>query len=180
MKKLFIPIVIILAVGLFFYLKFKNNSQSGAVQPGTTTNNTFHPDPSAATFQFDDETVTLSQGQAETSGTDTTDETALLTMRAYGDLNADNKDDAVVFLTRSGGGSGVFVYVAAYVSGPINYKGSNAIFLGDRVTPQSMVFNKGIVTVKYLDRGPDEPFAAEPTIPVSKQFVYKNGTFEER
>ncbi|MEK7176118.1 MAG: hypothetical protein AAB695_01955 [Patescibacteria group bacterium] len=161
MKKLFIAIIILAAAAFFYYmpnisLNVKNDGASKTSQSGD-----FRPDPSSAVF----------------SGVE---EATVLENRAYGDLNNDGKTDVVVFLAESGGGSGVFIYAAAYVSGPINYKGSNAVFLGDRIAPQNVFIKNGIVTVSYLDRGPDEPFAAEPTFAVSKELVYRNGTLEEK
>ena len=108
------------------------------------------------------------------------EETVLLDQFAYGDINADGKEDAVFFLARYGGGSGTFIYLAAFVSGPVTYRGSEATFIGDRVSPQSISINNTTVTVKYLDRAADEPLAAEPTIQASKQFSYRVGGFEER
>ena len=132
---------------------------------------------------IDNESITLSAGRNETQITPTSalvEETVLLDKFAYGDVNADDKEDTALLLARYGGGSGTFIYVAVFVSGPVTYRGSDALFIGDRVAPQSISINNGIVTVDYLDRGPDEAFAAEPTIPTSKQFIYKNGEFVEK
>lgn len=177
MKKLLI--IIILLAGLFFF--FRNDE--GDTGPLPAQSDTTAIDASNTTFSFDDGPVTLSNG----NGVKTADEDAgfsetveLLDERATGDLNADGKNDAVVLLARSGGGSGVFIYAAAYVSGPVNYKGTNAIFLGDRISPESVSIDNGIATVRYLDRSPDEAFAAEPTIETSEQFEYKDGAFRKR
>lgn len=171
MKKLLVLIVIIAGVWFLFF------------RDGTTANpesqnppQVFQPDSSNATFVFDGEPVTLSDGVSDENDM----QVSLLEENATGDLNADGKADSVALLASSGGGSGVFIYIAAYVSGPISYKGTEAIFIGDRVSPQNVSVANGVVTLNYLDRKSDEPFAAEPTVPVSKQFVYRNGTFQER
>jgi hypothetical protein len=157
MKKLLFLVIII---GGLIYL-FRGASS-------TNLNNTTDPDvqfaPEPAVSAFSD-----IEGEAE-----------VLEKRASGDINNDGKLDTVVLIAESGGGSGVFVYAAAYVSGPVSYKGTNTIFLGDRISPQSVSISSGVATVRYLDRQEDEPFAAEPTISVSKQFVYRNGKFVER
>ncbi|MEK7227376.1 MAG: hypothetical protein AAB641_00600 [Patescibacteria group bacterium] len=171
MKKLLF--IIVIAAALFYLLSGRPTAVENK-EPQTT--NSFRPDASNATFTFDDEAVTLSNGR----NTGTSEETEILEKTAYGDLNADGKEDAIMFLARSGGGSGVFIYAAAYVSGPINYKGSNAVFLGDRIAPQNVSIKNGVATVSYLDRAPDEPLAAEPTFIVSKELIYKNGTLEEK
>ena len=151
--------------------------------PVASENGTFRPNPSNATFIFDDGPITLSQGRNERAITPSSallEETTLMDKLAYGDINLDGKEDAALFLARYGGGSGTFIYVAAFVSGPVTYRGSEAIFIGDRIAPQSISINKEVVIVEYLDRGPDEALASEPTIQVTKQFVYRDGEFQER
>ena len=143
----------------------------------------FHPDPSNATFIFDEEAITLSAGRNEKKvlpGNTLVEETILLDKFAYGDINADGKEDTVLFLARYGAGSGTFIYLAAFVSGPVTYRGTEATFIGDRIAPQSVSINGGGVTVEYLDRGADEALAAEPTVATSKRFVYRAGEFQER
>ncbi|OGI90411.1 hypothetical protein A2911_00260 [Candidatus Nomurabacteria bacterium RIFCSPLOWO2_01_FULL_40_15] len=162
MKKL-IVLIILAAAALFFFLFLRGDSKKTINDITLNQNESFRPDPSNATFS------------------DIDGEATILPERAYGDVNGDEKIDAIVLLAESGGGSGVFIYAAAYVSGLVNYKGTNAVFIGDRIAPQSVsVSSNGVVTVKYLDRKEDEPFAAEPTVPASKQFVFKNGELVER
>ncbi len=172
MKKLLFLIIII---GGSFYL-FKNDTEIKRTEQFIPTPTTFEPNPSSATFVLDEKSITLSNGQSVESG----EEVKLLQKTTSGDLNNDGKKDSVLLLASSGGGSGIFIYIAAYISGPISYKGSNAIFIGDRISPQSISIENGVVNLKYLDRNPDEPFAAEPTIPVSVQFVYKNDSFQKK
>lgn len=179
MKKLFIFILVVLAVVGIFYAS-RNNSVTNSGGRQVTEDDTVRPKPSNATFIFNDGSITLTNGREETVRNNLVEETTLLDDRAYGDLNNDGKEDVAVLIMRSGGTSGIFVYAAAYVSGPVGYKGTNALFLGDRISPQSISVSKGVVTARYLDRDPDEPFAAEPTVPVSKQFVYRSGKLEER
>ncbi|OHA92167.1 MAG: hypothetical protein A3D49_01300 [Candidatus Zambryskibacteria bacterium RIFCSPHIGHO2_02_FULL_43_37] len=161
MKKIVILVLIVIAAAVFFFTR-DNNVQAPTENQNTGSN--FRPDPSGATF----------------TGLELGGEVTLLQERGYGDINSDSKVDTATFLAESGGGSGVFIYAAAYVSGPVNYKGSNAVFLGDRISPQKISITSGVITISYLDRKPDEPFAAEPTVPVSKQFIYKNGELVEK
>ena len=182
MKKIIITIIVIGAIALLYAMR-DNTSVNKTSEPTVDDDSNFRPDPSNATFVIDNESITLSRGRNEreiTPGSTLTEETVLLDKFAYGDLNSDGKVDTAILLARYGGGSGTFIYVAVFVSGPVTYRGSQAIFIGDRIAPQSISINGGIVTVEYLDRGPDEAFAAEPTIPTSKQFIYKNGEFVER
>ena len=182
MKKI-IVITIILAATVFLYALRDKSPAEEIRTPQTSKNDTFRPDPSNATFIFDDGEVTLSAGRNERNvspGSALVEEIALLDKFAYGDVNADGKEDTVLLLARYGSGSGIFIYLAAFVSGPVTYRGSQAAFIGDRISPQSISVDNATVTVKYLDRGEDEPLAAEPTVPTSRQFVYRAGEFEER
>ena len=178
-----IIIVIILAVAVTLYALWDSFSADKTGVSITDDDGTFHQDPSNATFTIDDELVTLSAGRNEraiTPESSLTEETILLDKFAYGDINADGKEDTLLLLARYGGGSGTFIYLAAFVSGPVTYRGSNAVFIGDRIAPQSISLNGAIVTVEYLDRGPDDAFAVEPTILTTKQFIYRNGELAEK
>ena len=179
MKKLIIAILILVATVLLFTMR--GNSPTEII-PRTNIGGS-HPDPSNATFIFNDGEITLSNGKSEqaiTPGSVFIEETILLDKLAYGDINIDGKEDTALLLARYGGGSGIFIYVAAFVSGPITYKGSDTVFIGDRIAPQNITISNGIVTVDYLDREAGEAMAATPTIPKSMQFVFSNGKLQER
>lgn len=174
MKK-FLIIVVLIAI-IFFLFLFKNSSVEVQTNTETTTGESFRPDASSASFIFDSETIVLSNGKHTTSFGE---ETTILDDETFGDLNNDNKDDSVVLLSRTGLGSGNFIYVAAYISGPVSYKGTNAVFLGDRVAPQNISIRNGVVVITYLDRRENEPFAAEPTVESQLELAYQNGTLIE-
>ena len=181
MKKIIIIAIVI--VGAVFLYTMRDNFLGGNSAPITNKTGAFQPDPSNATFIFDDESITLSGGRNEKAivpGSTLTEETALTDILAYGDINSDNKEDVALLLTRSGGGSGTFIYLAAFVSGPVNYKGSEATFIGDRIAPQSITIKENVATVEYLDRRVDDSFTTEPTVHTSKQFIYKDGGFQEK
>lgn len=94
---------------------------------------------------------------------------------AKGDLNGDNIVDLAFLVTESGGGSGTFYYVVAALQNSANrYIGTNAVFLGDRIAPQSTEIRNGILIVNYADRRPDEPYAATPTVGKS-MYIYFDG-----
>jgi len=175
MKKLLIVILIIIAgIGIWYFTSGKSNSNT----INTVSTTTSHPNASNATFLFDDGPITLKKGTNEQEvapGSALTQETTLTNTIEYGDINGDKKDDAVVVLMQTSGGSGVFIYLAGYVSGPVNYKGTNAVFIGDRIEPKSISIKNNIITLNYLDRQPNEPFSSKPTVSINQQFVYKNG-----
>lgn len=175
MKKLLLIAIIIAGLGFYF---LQSEPEERDVPSPATTN--FKPDPSNATFTVEGRTFRLSDGIDLIKTNDGGDlETHLLEETATGDLNNDGKEDTVLLLGQSGGGSGFFIYAAAYISGPVSYKGTNAIFIGDRISPENISINKGIVTVSFLDRGVDEPFSAEPTRATLIRFVYNNGKIEQ-
>lgn len=175
MKKFLIIIVLIATI--FFLFLYERGPIEVQTNTETQTGESFRPDPTSASFTFDNEPITLSNGKHTTSFGE---ETSILSDKTFGDLNADKKDDVVVLLSRTGLGSGNFIYAAAYVSGPVSYKGTNAVFIGDRIAPQDISIRNGVIIITYLDRQEDEPFAAEPTISKTIELVYRNGTLEER
>ena len=186
MKK-FLAIAVVIIIVVVFYFIFKDDSyvvpqtEEGAVSQNE--NGSFRPDPSNASFTFSDGVITLSGGRNEREiapGSAFMEETVLLEKFAYGDINSDDKEDTALFLARYGAGSGTFIYLAGYISGPVTYRGTETVLIGDRISPQNISINNGVVTIEYLDRAPGEALAVEPTVPVSKQFVFKAGIFQER
>lgn len=176
-------IILLLVIGVIGALYLATRDEQVEIKVPSTTDSSTRPDPSNATFEFEDGFVTLFGGSGTRSiapDSGIKEEITLTDMMAYGDLNSDKRNDAAVLIVRTGGGSGVFVYVAGFVSGLVNYKGTNALFVGDRVSPKSVSIANGVVTVTYLDRRADEPFAAEPTLEVSKQYSYSSGKLVER
>jgi heat shock protein HslJ len=76
---------------------------------------------------------------------------------AFGDLDGNNLEDAVVLLVESSGGSGSFVYLAAVLnlSGePLNLATQ---LLSDRARVQALSVADGIVTVDMVAHGPEDP-----------------------
>ncbi len=186
MRNKILTIVVLLALALGAYFLFVRDSaaptDSEGIELEEGTSADFRGDPKNATFVFEDGSVTLEEGRLErdiVQGSALKEEIYLTGQAAYGDVDGDSKDDAAVVLIRSGGGSGSFIYVSALVSGAINYTGTNAILIGDRVTPEEISISNSIITVEYLDRGPDEPLAAEPTIAKVKRYAYRSGELVE-
>lgn len=81
------------------------------------------------------------------------------------DLNGDGREDVVFLLTQETGGTGLFFYAVAALNKENGYVGSEALFLGDRIAPQTTESGQGkIVIVNYADRKPGEPFSAKPSV----------------
>ena len=186
MKKLF---GFLLILGIGYAIWYTSNKTASNPVPLTNKTNiespstSTRPDPSNATFKFEDGSITLTKGtnkEPVTKGSSAIQETTILEPIGYGDINKDGKEDAVVALMQSGAGTGSFIYIGAYVSGTINYKGTNVLYVGDRIVSKSIVIDKGEITFSYIDRKPDEPMDAEPTVSAYKTFVYTNGELKEK
>lgn len=133
-------------------------------------------DPQNTTYLIEGQEVTLVNGVAET---ETAPGSASKTVTRYFgnevevDLNSDGQMDSAFLLTQEGGGSGTFFYVAAALQTAQGTQGTNAIFLGDRIAPQSTNVdpnNPAQFIVNYAERKPDEPMSSPPTVGVSKTF----------
>ena len=127
------------------------------------------PDPRNATYEVDDQSITLVNGLAEgppaAPGSATRERTLLLDPPVFGDLDGDGDEDAVVLLTHETGGSGTFVYVAAVTQTAQGHRGSNAISLGDRIGSPEIRVVRGVVHVNFLDRPEEASFADAPSVP---------------
>ena len=123
------------------------------------------------TYFIEGQAITLVSGLSEVEiapGSASKSVTRYLGYDAAGDLNGDGKDDAAFLLTQDNGGSGTFYYVTAALRTDKAYEGTNAIFLGDRIAPWSARIEDGMVVVLFKDRKPDEAFAVEPSVVITK------------
>ncbi len=90
------------------------------------------------------------------------------------DLNEDGRLDTVFFITHETGGSGTFYYIVARLdttNGPV---GSDAVFLGDRISPQTITLDEGkttqgtnrknVIVANYVERNPGERFVVPPSV----------------
>lgn len=97
----------------------------------------------------------------------------------FGDLNGDDQPDVAFILTRSAGGTGRFYYAVVALKTPTGWTGTNAIYLGDRVAPQTMQIDGGRLTVNYADRKPGEPMINPPSVGISKYLKVVAGRLTE-
>ncbi len=87
----------------------------------------------------------------------------------YDDLNDDGRQDVVFLLTQETGGSGTFFYAVAALNTERGYVGSQAIFLGDRIAPQSSHLSdnprhKHVIIINWAERAPSEPMTTQPSV----------------
>lgn len=126
----------------------------------------FPVSPLDATYNIDDVGVTLVNGFATMPAAPNsveTVETKVFGQPVVGDLDADGDSDALLLLQQTAGGTGIFYYVVAATNTGNGYRGSNALFLGDRIAPQTIEIKNGTGIANYADRGPTEPFSTKPS-----------------
>jgi hypothetical protein len=94
---------------------------------------------------------------------------------ATGDLDGDGAPDIAFLLTQSGGGSGTFYYVVVALRTTNGYRGTNAVLLGDRIAPQTILINGSDLIVNFSDRKAGEPMSTSPSVGVSKHLIVVSG-----
>lgn len=130
-----------------------------------------------ATYVIDGKPVTLVDGLSETEvvpGSATKIITRYFGNEVKHDLNDDGREDVAFLLTQETGGSGTFFYIVAALNTENGYVGSHALFLGDRIAPQTTEIDEGrttagtnkqnVIVVNYATRLPNEPFTARPSV----------------
>ena len=169
-----VAVIACLAVGVYFVQRFRTARLS--VSPSQSEEIAF--DPLNATYLIDGTPVKLTDGKSEEAvapGSAEMITTQIFGQPVYGDINGDGKNDAAIFLVQDGGGSGTFYYVVTALGSDHGAIGTNAIFLGDRVAPDTMQVANGIITANYADRKTGDPMSTQPSIGVSKYIVTING-----
>jgi len=179
-------IILLIAVSVYYIINPKHRSINANSDAITFARN--------STFTLDGANVTLINGKSEVAvATDsaTLIKTNYFGNEVFGDLNDDGKADLAFLISQDGGGSGIFYYVIVALNNADNrvddsgsaqseYIMTNAIFIGDRISPQSTNINDGRLYVNFADRKSEEAMTMEPSVGVSKIFsIDKNGRLEE-
>ncbi|MCA9363205.1 META domain-containing protein [Candidatus Kaiserbacteria bacterium] len=123
-------------------------------------------DPLNTTYDIDGEAFALVDGLVQKSiAPDSASKNTVRTFGepAYGDIDGDGDDDAVLILVQDFGGSGTFYYVAVAVNDNGIYKGTDTILLGDRISPQNYSIFDGRAEVNYVVRQDGEDFSVPPS-----------------
>jgi len=137
------------------------------------------------TYLVDGQEITLVDGVAEVElapGSASKQVTRFFGNGVEIDLNSDGLMDSAFLLQQESGGSGTFYFVVAALKTADGYLGTNAIFLGDRIAPQSTNIdpnNPSQFIVNYADRNASEPLTSPPTVGVSRTFKLENGSLVE-
>lgn len=178
-----IAVIIIILVIVFIYRAGKKNDVITNT-PASSTSTIKTPEPKTGpdykniSYTIDGEVIKLTNGKAETPtspGSVSVIATEYFGNEATGDVNGDGTDDKVFFIAQEGGGTGIFYYVVAALSLGGSYKGTSAVFVGDRIAPKTIEIRNGQIIVNYADRGANEPMSAEPSIAISKYFKVTDG-----
>jgi hypothetical protein len=98
---------------------------------------------------------------------------------AFGDLDGDGDEDAVLFLVVDPGGSGTFYYVAASINECGRYRGSDAVLLGNRISPKKIGIRNGAVIVDYATRHPGDPMTSPPSVAREVVLALRHGRLTE-
>jgi hypothetical protein len=138
--------------------------------------------PAYTSYLIENEWIQLENGRAEwraAPGSFSRIKIALLGEPVYGDLTGDAMEDAVLFLTYQGGGSGTFYYIGAALSENSGYRGTNTILLGDRISRPVAYVQNGVITVIYLGRRPEEPMVTFPSLEQTRYFIAAGSVLRE-
>ncbi len=163
----------ILVGGLFLVNSYIYNEKQGDGLP---------TDFAEVTFWISNEPVTMVDGGAE-ARTDLGGD-SVTTIRYFGnevehDLDGDGVDDVVFLVTQETGGSGTFYYAVGALKREGGYIGTHAVFLGDRIAPQTIEAGEGRqVVVNYADRAPGEPFTTPPSVGKSVHLLLDPATLQ--
>lgn len=138
--------------------------------------------PEQACYVIEKQEVCLIDGRIEVvaapeSATKIT--TSIFGRPVYGDLDGNGSSDAVMLLVQNSSGSGIFYYVAAALNANGGFSGTNAIFLGDRISPQNIQIRDGVIIADYAACGANEPMTTPPSIGISKHLALKENKLTE-
>jgi hypothetical protein len=133
------------------------------------------------TYVIDGELITLVQGKAETPTTLSRPKTIIhyFGNETVSDLNGDGLKDIIFLLKQVTARGEEFYYIAAALNTGERYVGTNIIFLGDRIAPQTTESKDREVLVNFATRKSNEPLTVNPSVPISKYFIVRNNMLTE-
>ena len=164
-RKIFIGLGIIILAIIIFIITKKEAPKDYTI----ISNNDFKN----ISYTIEGQQITLKNGFAENEiapGSASKNITKYFGNEAKADLDGDGLKDVAFLITQDIGGSGTFYYLVAAINIKDGYVGTNAVFLGDRIAPQTTEFKDGNIIVNLAKRLPNEPMTNTPSIGVSKYF----------
>jgi hypothetical protein len=97
---------------------------------------------------------------------------------AFGDMNADNAEDAVIALYTNTGGTGTFVELALVLNTNGQPKHIASAAIGDRNPARAMSIADGLLAADLTIHDADDPFCC-PSLEVIWHFRYQGGKLEK-
>jgi len=135
--------------------------------PVAADGNEIAPDPLSAGYEIEGREIFLQNGRSEMAiapDSATKIRTFVSETAVHGDLDSDGDDDAALLLVHDPGGSGIFYYVAVARNINGQYRGTNAVRLGDRIVPRDLQIGNGVIVARYAKRGSHEPMSIAPSV----------------
>jgi heat shock protein HslJ len=159
MKKTFVisvvAIILFIVISFFAINTFIYNEKQGEVALKNEHD---------GAYKIDGQNIFLENGISEMEAAPGS-ASKIITKYWGGDLKADfdnnGKEDVAFIISQSTGGSGTFYYVVARMNGESSV---DAVLLGDRIAPQNINYDNGIILVNYADRKAGESFAVSPSV----------------
>jgi len=140
-------------------------------------------DPENCTYRIESRPITLANGvfeEAPVAGSSARITTRIVLAGDKGYLNGDEYPDVPVMLLQTTGGSGSFFFSAAVLGTAHGMRGTNAVWIGDRILPQAIELDGHAVVYHYADRYPWESYAAAPSVARSRSFLLEDGQLREK
>jgi len=174
--------IICVAIALFVFFGPKNSEQ--IIDPvnitDTQTATSTKSEHKNIAYTIEGERIVLNDGVSEIEAAPGS--VSKIITRYFGnelkkDLDGDGREDIAFFITQEKGGSGEFYYIVVARNTVDGAVGSDAVFLGDRIAPQSIDSGPGkSFIVNYVDRASGAPMTAEPTIGKSLRLILDANT----
>jgi heat shock protein HslJ len=162
----FAVLIIVIAAAAFIRFNY-SDSNGGTPVTGDMPSSVTANDPKDIAYMIDGESIPLRGGtyaREAAPGSASQETFTLFGEPTLVDLDGDGDLDAVSYLNKNSGGTGVFFYVVAAVNTNGTYKGTNAMFLGDRIAPQNINVDEGNAVANFAERKPGEAFTVQPSV----------------
>lgn len=174
---LFVFVLVVIALSIFAIVRMQNYEPMMDV-PIDGTENITQVDPLNMTYNVDGQVFTLVDGKAEVSIPESTTKNSLYLFGqpVSADFDTDGDTDQALWLMNDAGGTGKFYYAVLVMNDGLGGKPTNAMFLGDRIAPQSVAIEEGRAVYNFAERKPGEPMTTEPSVGKSVWVHYDKNT----
>ena len=123
--------------------------------------------------------VQLTNGKFEQGTSGGTDfvSVSLTDFVAVGDLNADGTDEVAALVSENYGGSGVFVFLAAYATENGTLTFQNSTMVDDRPQLQTLAIENGEILLEAVIHGPDDAMCC-PALRTTRHYRFVDNQLE--